>query len=214
MIIDEQIIEYVESKIIPQYRDFDKAHNIEHITRVIANSLELLEGDCVDEVVNPEMVYVIAAYHDIGMPISRENHHIESGKILQADKQIQKWFSDKEIIIMKEAIEDHRASAKTPPRSIYGRIIAEADRDIDAESIFSRAILYVLEHHPDLTKEEQWLEFNKHMDEKYGYGGYLKLYISGSKNAVKLDAIRKIIADKPRLKAIAYEMLNRYMHEN
>jgi uncharacterized protein len=42
---------------------------------------------------------------------------------------------------MKEAVEDHRASSSRQPRSIYGKIVAEADRDIDTHEIFLRAIL-------------------------------------------------------------------------
>lgn len=66
---------------------------------------------------------------------------------------------------MKEAVEDHRASASRQPRSIYGKIVAEADRDLDTEVVFRRAIQFGLEKYPDITPEQQWERFVMHMTE-------------------------------------------------
>ena len=66
---------------------------------------------------------------------------------------------------MKEAVEDLRASSSRQPRSIYGKIVAEADRDIDVHEIFLRAIEYGEENYPGKGKEEQWQRFADHMDE-------------------------------------------------
>ena len=108
--------EFIETQILPQYAQFDKAHNLEHVTRVIRSSLELVRTT--GAVIN--MVYTIAAYHDIGMSGPRAVHHLTGGKIIAADARLKKWFSAEQIKIMKEAIEDHRASASHAPRSIYG----------------------------------------------------------------------------------------------
>ena len=111
------LVEFIETKILPQYADFDRAHNMEHVTRVIRSSLKLAQQTGAD--VN--MVYAIAAYHDLGLTGPRAIHHITSGKILQADARLKRWFSAEQIRLMKEAVEDHRASASRAPRSAKAR---------------------------------------------------------------------------------------------
>ena len=146
------------------------------------------------------MVYVIAAYHDLGMEGPRAIHHITSGKILTADARLKKWFSAEQIKIMKEAVEDHRASSSRAPRSIYGKIVAEADRDLDPNVVFSRAILFGIENYPEMNEEQMWKRFRDHMKEKYSRTGYLKLWIPGSPNAKNLETIRKTIDNEQELR--------------
>ena len=130
----------------------------------------------------------------------RALHHINGGKILQNDMRLRKWFSPAQIKIMKEAIEDHRASASHEPRSIYGRIVAEADRDISVDSIFRRTVQFGLEHYKEKSKEEHWERFLEHMMQKYSINGYIKLWIPGSENEKKLNEIRSIIEDTSLLR--------------
>ena len=194
---DKEIVEYVESEIIPQYRNFDRAHNIGHARSVIAESLRLAMYYDVD--IN--IVYVTAAYHDLGLRVSRETHHTESAKIVRGDAKLREWFSDEEVTVIAEAVEDHRASSKHEPRSIYGRIVAEADRQIEPEDIIRRAVQYGLDRQPELGKEEQWQRMRSHMLEKYAEGGYMRLYIPESDNGRRLAELRGIIADENRLRA-------------
>ena len=149
------LVEFIETKILPQYAQFDSAHNMEHVTRVIRRSLALVKTTGADM----NMVYTIAAYHDLGMSGPRAVHHITGGKILAADVRLKKWFSPEQINIMKEAVEDHRASASRAPRSLYGKIIAEADRDIDVEVVIRRTVQYGLSNHPQLDKDGHWKRF-------------------------------------------------------
>jgi uncharacterized protein len=192
------LVEMIERTILPRYAAFDKAHNLEHVTRVIRSSLALVRTTGAD--IN--MVYTIAAYHDLGMEGPRAIHHLTGGKLLAADSRLRKWFSPEQIKIMKEAIEDHRASASHAPRSIYGKIVAEADRDIDKDIVVKRTIQYGQSHYPELDKEQQWERFKKHMDEKYSYNGYIRLWIPGSPNEQKLKELRDIIANEQRLRAL------------
>ena len=143
-IVNKNLVKYIETMIIPRYADFDKGHNIEHVNTVINESLKLA-SQCNEKL---EYAYVIAAYHDLGLCEGRELHHIVSGKILEADTRLSQWFLLDEIKLMKEAVEDHRASSKTPPRSIYGRIVAEADRDIVPLKIIKRTIQYSMKNTP------------------------------------------------------------------
>ena len=117
--------------------------------------------------VDVNMAYAIAAYHDIGMSGPRAIHHITSGKILAADQRLRKWFSAEQMKTMREAVEDHRASSSHAPRSIYGKIVAEADRDLEPEVVFRRTIQFGLENYPDKDKAEQWRRFFEHMQDKY-----------------------------------------------
>lgn len=137
------IMNFVEQQILPRYNAFGRSHGLAHVQRVIRSSLELADmlGADID------MAYVIAAYHDLGMEGPRAIHHITGGKILAADARLKKWFSPEQIKIMREAVEDHRASSSRMPRSIYGKIVAEADRDLDPEVVFTRAIAFGLEHY-------------------------------------------------------------------
>lgn len=189
-------MDFVERNILPRYADFDKAHNMEHVTSVIRRTLALAQHMGADE----DMAYVIAAYHDLGLEGPRAVHHITSGKILQADRRLAKWFSPQQITIMREAVEDHRASASHSPRSIYGRIVAEADRELKPETVFRRTVMFGLDHYPDMTKEEHWKRFSEHIHDKYSVSGYIKLWIAGSQNEKDLAEIRRIIETPSELK--------------
>ncbi len=198
MNVNLDIMSFVEQQILPRYNAFGPSHGITHAQRVIKNSLELANmlGADVD------MAYVIAAYHDLGMEGPRAIHHITGGKILAADARLRKWFTPEQIKIMKEAVEDHRASSSHAPRSIYGKIVAEADRDLDPEVIFTRAIQFGLEHEPEYNKQQHWQRFCEHMEEKYSSNGYIHLWINGSPNEARLKQVREIIADKTKLRQI------------
>ena len=191
-----EIMEFVERQILPRYNAFGESHGLRHVTRVIKNSLRLADVTGADI----DMVYVIAAYHDLGMEGPRAIHHLTSGKILMADARLKKWFNADQLKVMKEAVEDHRASSSRQPRSIYGKIVAEADRDIDVHEIFLRAIQYGKEIDPDKTVEEHWERFAQHMDEKYSNNGYIKLWIPNSPNEKALKELRNIIEDKKLLR--------------
>ena len=191
------LVEFIETNILPQYAAFDKAHNLEHVTRVIRRSLELVRTTGADM----DMAYTIAAYHDIGMSGPRAVHHVTGGKILAADARLKRWFSTEQIKVMKEAVEDHRASASHAPRSIYGKIVAEADRDISAETVFRRTVQFGLANYPELDREHHWLRFKEHMDNKYSRHGYIRLWIPNSPNEQRLNELRNIIDDKTKLKA-------------
>jgi len=196
--IPETLVAYIERDIIPQYAVFDKAHQIDHARKVIEESLKLAEH----YEVKPAMVYTVAAYHDLGLSEGREFHHLVSGKVLLVDKELRQWFSEEELQTMKEAVEDHRASNKQSPRSIYGKIVAEADRIIDPEVTLRRTVQYGLSNYPEMDKEQQYTRFLSHLANKYVEGGYLKLWIPESDNAKRLTELRELIADKTKLRMV------------
>lgn len=184
--MNQQLVEYIESEIIPRYAGFDEAHRVDHARTVIEESLKLAGND-----VNIDMVYAIAAYHDTGLCEGREKHHLVSGRIIREDGTLRRWFTEDQIETMAQAAEDHRASSDHEPRSIYGRIVAEADRIIDGETIVRRTIQFGLSHYPELDRQQHWERMCAHLKEKYDYGGYLKLWIPGSSNAARLEEFRQ-----------------------
>lgn len=191
-----ELTAYIEAEIIPRYEAFDAAHRTDHVRTVIAQSLTLAEHYEVDT----DMVYTIAAYHDTGLAYGRELHHIHSGEILLADSFMQQRFTEEQLAVMRSAIEDHRASSDHAPRTIYGRIVAEADRCIDPETVIRRTVQYGLAHYPALDREGQFGRCVEHLQRKYAEGGYLRLWIPESDNARKQEELRALIRDTARLR--------------
>ncbi len=204
------LMEFVEKNILPRYTAFDKAHNLTHVNRVISRSLELASRIGADT----DMAYVIAAYHDLGLEGPRAVHHLTSGKILAADSRLQKWFSKEQIKIMKEAVEDHRASTSHMPRSIYGKIVAEADRDLEPDIVFRRMIEYGIDHYPEKSKEEQWQRFLSHIDNKYSSHGYIRLWLPNSPNEQNLKKIRDLRSTPKLLRAEFERIYNIVINES
>ncbi len=189
----EEIRDFVEREIVPRYDGFDAGHGRDHVQTVISQALSLAQY-------YPEvdrcMLLVAAAYHDLGLAFGRELHHIHSARIVREDERLRQWFNEDEINTIADAAEDHRASSDHEPRTIYGRIVAEADRIIDGETIVRRALQYGLKHEPGLDREGQYRRLMEHMHEKYDYGGYLQLWIPESDNAKQLEAFRQTLANE------------------
>ena len=202
--VDKELQQYIEEYILPLYDKHDAAHKRNHADTVIRQSLALARNYDVDL----NMVYAIAAYHDTGIIHGREHHHTESKRILLQDRELERWFTPEQKTIMGDAVEDHRASSKSEPRTIYGRIVAEADRIIEPRSIIRRTVQFTLTHHPELDREAGYKRMVEHLDEKYNYGGYLRLWIEESENGRRLEELRQIIANKSLLRMIYDEIYN------
>ncbi len=192
------LMHFIEQEILPKYAEFDKAHQLPHVNSVIRNSIKMANEVGADI----DMCYTIAAYHDLGLSGQRAIHQIIGGKILERDARLKKWFSPHQIKIMKEAVEDHRASASRTPRSIYGKIVAEADRDLTPENVIRRTIQFGLEKSNSITKDEHFQRTLKHLNEKYSRNGYLRLWIPKSDNEKKLKELQSFIENPTQLRAM------------
>ena len=201
----EDIREFIEREIVPRYDGFDAGHGRDHVQTVMSQAMSLAQHY---PEVDTCLLLVAAAYHDLGLAYGRDEHHIHSARIVREDERLRRWFNDDEINTIAEAAEDHRASSGHEPRSIYGRIVAEADRIIDGETIVRRALQYGLSHEPDLDREGQYARLLEHMREKYDYGGYLQLWIPESDNAVRLEEFRRVLADKQAFRRLFNEIYN------
>ena len=200
--VSRSLKKYISDEIVPKYAGFDAAHREDHALTVISQAMELLDSMPETDVhVDRDMLLAAAACHDLGLINGRENHHLDSGKIIRADERLREWFAPEQIEVIAQAAEDHRASGKSAPRSIYGMLVAEADRVIDGDTIIRRTIQFGFKHYPGLDREGHIERAIAHLREKYGRGGYLKLWIPWSDNAVRLSALQDIIADDSQVHA-------------
>lgn len=202
---------YIYNEVVPRYSDFDSAHKEDHALTVIGQALKLLRDrdawlssqNMVEPIwsseVSENILLTAAACHDLGLVNGRERHHLDSGYIIRNDARLRDWFNEEDIELIAQAAEDHRASGASAPRSIYGMIVAEADRVIDGETIIRRTIQFGFKHYPGLDRAGHIARAVEHLHEKYGRGGYLKLWIPWSDNAVRLAALQDLIADPDAL---------------
>ncbi len=205
----QQIQDFVKREIVPRYNSFDAGHGIDHVQTVISQAMKLAEHYPAE--VDRCILLVAAAYHDLGLAHGRELHHVYSAAIVREDERLRRWFNEDEITLIADAAEDHRASSDHEPRTIYGRIVAEADRIIDGETIVRRALQYGMNHEPGLDREGQYRRLMEHMREKYDYGGYLKLWIPHSDNARRLEEFRQVLSNQAAFRQMfdrIYDSLN------
>ncbi|MBR1720083.1 MAG: HD domain-containing protein [Phocaeicola sp.] len=201
--VNPSLIKYVEKEILPLYDSFDAAHQRGHARAVIEESMRLASF----YEVNPNIVYATAAYHDTGLQIDRELHHIYSGRRIRSDRNLLQWFTEEEIETIAQAAEDHRASSKEEPRSIYGKIVADADKELQPINCIRRAVQYTSSHYPDLSEEEQYMRSAGHLQEKYAEGGYMHLWLKESREAPFLSDLRSIINDEKRLREVIFQLM-------
>lgn len=200
--INQDLINYVEENIFPIYEKVDEGHNLNnHILPVITQSINLA-NELNDKTLNLNIVYTVAAYHDIGLIKGRKLHHVYSKEFILNDVNLKKWFSEEEIKIISEAVEDHRASNEVPPRSIYGMIIADSDKNVNLNEILLRTHLCIKTKYPDDNLSSFENEFEKAYEwiiDKDSANGYLKFYLDKEKES-KLEELHKLVKDKDYIK--------------
>ena len=116
--VNQDLWQYIEENILPQYDAFDKAHRQDHARTVIRQSMEMAER--LD--VNADMVYAIAAYHDTGLCEGREHHHEASARIVRADQKLREWFTEE-----LKALGGYKEEAKNFEIGTEAELLAFAD---------------------------------------------------------------------------------------
>ena len=201
--MNSELVHYIESKILPQYETFTDGHDRRHIETTIKESLYLAKKWNADE----NIVYTIAAYHDLGIPKGRDDHHITSAVLLSEDQQLLQWFTSEEIKLMKEVVEDHRASAEETPRSLYGCIIADADHFVIPEEVLHRTILYCKTNFPAFSSDQLIEHTYNYLNRKYCEEGYLQFHLDDERSLEGLAALRELLKDKKRFQTICRSFL-------
>lgn len=192
--INVSLKKYIEENLLPQYSKNEKAHNIEHIQYVIRRSFELVKQNDLD--VDNDIVYTVAAYHDIGHFLDPKKHEIVSAEIMMKDEKLKEFFSEEELVVIKEAIEDHRASSNHEPRSIYGKIVSSADRNNTVEQCLERSYYYGKRLKPESTDRQLFERAFEHLNLKFGINGYAKFFLKDAEYEKFLDSIRNVLKDK------------------
>ena len=191
--MNKELVDYIEKEIFPLYNKNEEGHGLKHIETVIERSLKFAK----DYDANIDMVYTIAAYHDLGHHIDRKRHEIISAQIFIEDENMKKWFSDEQRKIIKDAIEAHRASSNHEPRTIYGKIVSTADRTIvKIDNNIKRAYSYGKRNYQGITEEEQIQRVYEHLKDKYGEKGYAKVYLEDKEFDEAMKEFRKALQDK------------------
>ena len=196
-LINPNLKQYIQNLIEYHYNLNDKGHGVEHAKYVINRSMNFADKI---ENANYEMVYVIAAYHDVAHHIEAKNHEIISAKMLREDEKLKEFFTEEQIKIMSEAVEDHRSSMETEPRNIYGKIVSSADRNTSVEVTLVRCYSYNRRHFPELKEEEVIEECRKFLLKKFGLNGYArsKMYFDDKEYKKYLDDITELALDSQR----------------
>ena len=192
MNLNKVLKKYIENNIFPEYDKNDKGHKVDHIKYVINRCFKLSK----DKDIDLNMLFVIASYHDIAHHIDAINHEILSAKIMYEDEKLKQFFSKDQLKIMKEAIEDHRASLDREPRSIYGKIVSSADRNTDVDESLRRVYIYSIEHFKEWTKTKHIEECYKHALNKFGENGYSKFFFEDKEYEIYLEEIQHLLSNK------------------
>lgn len=193
--INDEIQKHIENNVFPEYQKNEPAHNLSHIKYVIDRSFKFAQTV---PNINYDIVYVVAAYHDIGHHIDPKKHELVSAEIMQKDQELKKFFSEDELKIIKEAIEDHRASSDHEPRSIYGKIVSTADRNNSVNSCLERSYFYGKKLHPEYSDDELFNRAYEHLKQKFGENGYAKFFFKDEEYEKFLTDIRKLLSNKEK----------------
>ena len=205
MNVSKELKDYIENNIFLEYEKNDKGHNLQHIDYVINRSIKF--ANTIPDI-NYNIVYTVAAYHDIGHHIDPKKHELISAEIMYDDDKLKEFFNDEERIIIKEAIEDHRASSNHEPRSIYGKIVSTADRNNTVEACLRRSYCYNKKLHPEFNDEQIFEDCHYHLNDKFGENGYAKFYFKDEEYEKFLTDIRDILANKDRFIEIQRKYIN------
>ncbi len=204
MNINKVLENYTKSEILPQYEKNDSGHSLEHINYVLRRCFKFAEQF---ESIDFNILYTIAVFHDIAHHIDKAEHERLSAEIFYNDEKMKEFFTESQRNLIKEAIEDHRASSSTEPRSDYGKIISSADRSTDIDDFLHRTHAYTLKHFPDCTRKEMLTRAFDHTEQKYGRDGYAKHYVKDEEYEKFRNEITLLLQDWEKFK-------NRYFFAN
>ena len=197
MTINKDLENYIKNEVLPQYEKNDSGHSLEHIDYVLKRCFKFAEQF---QNIDFNILYTIATFHDIAHHIDKKNHEKLSADIFYNNEKMKNFFTESERILIKEAIEDHRASSASSPRSDYGKIISSADRSTDIDDFLRRTHAYTLKHFPDCTNEDMLRRAYEHTEQKYGKSGYAKHYVKDDEYEAFREEINLLLQNMENFK--------------
>lgn len=190
--VDPKLRSYVEENVFQLWELNDKGHGPIHRTEVIRRIFALNETFHLK--LNPNMLFVIASYHDVGKYIDHKRHHLIAAEKFMEDVGMKRFFNDDERVIMKEAMEDHRSSKEDEPRSVYGKLISSADRNTTIEMIFIRSFFVAKDRMPDMNINE-YLDYTvNRLRKRYGEENPENMFFEDDVYQVFLKDMRNLLS--------------------
>ena len=195
--IRKEVLDFINQEVKPKYKTFDKAHNLSHFKFVTQNCVEyaselINKGQYVDL----EIAYVVGALHDVGIEKGREGHAKSSGKFVRECKMMKDLFDDETIELIAQAVEDHSSHLEYEPRSIYGKIVADADRNNSLYLVFSRPVKFGVKNEPQFNREEQIERVYQFVNKKFGRNGYVNYWLNIPQTTKEQQKVWELL-DKP-----------------
>ena len=206
--LNNELKQYIDEKILPEYELNDGGHNSEHVKYVLKRAFELADG----YEINYDILYTCVCFHDVACHIDRDNHEVLSAQRAYEDDFLNGLFSIIEMKKIKEAIEDHRASLEYIPRNIYGKILSSADRKVEVKQYLIASISYGKKKNPEIDKNESIERSYQFAIKKFGKNGYAvnKSYVDDLKYKKFLEDIQYLIENKKlfiKLAEVIYDKL-------
>lgn len=200
--MDKKLKDYIIKEIKSKYKIFDKGHNVSHFNFVTKNCVNygkqlIAKGENLDL----DIAYIVGAYHDIGLTIERENHAKHSADIVKNDSVLKEYYNEKTIDIIANAVEDHSSHLSYEPRNIYGKIVADADRNNSVYLVFSRPIKFGLKNKQHYTKQQHINEVYEFVNNKFGRNGYVKYYLDIPDTTKEQQKVWNMLDDEEKCKA-------------
>ena len=192
--MEKELRQYIRNEIKEKYKSFDKGHNISHFNFVTKNCVnyakKLIEKGYE---IDLDIAYIVGAFHDIGISLGREGHALSSGKIVRQDEMLKKYYSSEEIEMIAQAVEDHSSHLGYEPRSIYGKIVADADRNNTCYLVFSRPVKYGLKNEAGLTRQQHIDRVYDFVVAKFGRQGYVKYWLDIEDTKKEQNAVWELL---------------------
>ena len=178
------------------------------ISYVINRSEDIIKEN--DLNIDWNILYTIISFHDIRQDNEEKEHELLSAKMMYNDKFLKEFFTEEQMIIIKEAIEDQRAHSKNVPRSIYGKILSSASRNSSVEQCLEKSYKYGKKKNPNASDDDLFENAYIALLNKFGEGGYAKFYFKDSTYEQFLSDIRQLLSDKSKFidtqKKFVYKM--------
>lgn len=209
--VNDQLKKYIGEQIIDEYKLNDEGHNINHINYVLKRAIEISQFYSV----NINILYTCVMFHDITCHINRDFHEKLSAERAYHDKFLQQFFSSLEMNMIKEAIEDHRASLQREPRNLYGKILSSADRKVDIYQYLHDSISYDIKKNPTHSKQMAIMNSYEFAIKKYGKDGYAikKIYVNDEKYKQFLNHLQYLIENKNQYFEIASDVYDKIRNQ-
>lgn len=200
--IRTNLLKYIDNNIKKHYKNFDKAHSLSHFNFVTNNCIEYAKELIKQGYdLNLELAYVVGAMHDIGLINGRENHALSSGEFVRNDSNLKEYYSEDEIEIIAQAVEDHSSHLSYEPRNIYGKIVADADRNNSVYLVFSRPIKYGIKHETYRDRQGHIDRVYEFVNEKFGRNGYVKYWLDIPQTRKEQQLVWQLLDDEATCKA-------------